>query len=181
MVSKLQKHLGKDGGFTLIELMIVVAIIGILAAIAIPNFTRFQLKSKSSEGKVNLAAVRTAQEAYAAEFGAFVTAAATPATNGGTQKQVFSGGGQAQFDQLGWAPEGSVYFSYETTASANGGAFSAAADADLDGNGVNQLWGYFSVGGLAAAANGCSQVVNGAQVLLAAVGPCNTTSGQSVF
>ncbi len=48
-------------GFTLIELMIVVAIIGILAAIAIPNFIRFQAKSKQSEVKNNLKAAFTAQ------------------------------------------------------------------------------------------------------------------------
>ncbi|RYZ36388.1 MAG: prepilin-type N-terminal cleavage/methylation domain-containing protein [Myxococcaceae bacterium] len=54
----------KKGGFTLIELMIVVAIIGILAAIAIPNFIRFQAKSKQSEAKTNLKAIFTAQKAY---------------------------------------------------------------------------------------------------------------------
>ncbi len=48
-------------GFTLIELMIVVAIIGILAAIAIPNFLKFQAKSKQSEAKSNLGAIFTGQ------------------------------------------------------------------------------------------------------------------------
>jgi type IV pilus assembly protein PilA len=54
-------------GFTLIELMIVVAIIGILAAIAIPNFLKFQAKSKQSEAKTNLKAIYTAQTGYYGE------------------------------------------------------------------------------------------------------------------
>jgi type IV pilus assembly protein PilA len=54
-------------GFTLIELMIVVAIIGILAAIAIPNFLKFQAKSKMSEAKTNLGAIYTGQLSFFGE------------------------------------------------------------------------------------------------------------------
>ena len=58
-------------GFTLIELMIVVAIIGILAAIAIPNFSRFQARAKQSEVKTNLKAIYTAKTSNFAEKDTF--------------------------------------------------------------------------------------------------------------
>lgn len=66
----------KMKGFTLIELMIVVAIIGILAAIAIPNFMKFQARSKQSEAKANLKSIFTAQKAYFVEkdvYGAYLS------------------------------------------------------------------------------------------------------------
>jgi type IV pilus assembly protein PilA len=67
MLSKLRSK----KGFTLIELMIVVAIIGILAAIAIPNFLRFQAKSKQSEAKTNLGGIFTAETSWFAENNVF--------------------------------------------------------------------------------------------------------------
>jgi len=63
----------KSHGFTLIELMIVVAIIGILAAIAIPNFLKFQCKSKQSEAKTNLSGIFTAEKAFFGEYNTYGT------------------------------------------------------------------------------------------------------------
>ena len=59
-------------GFTLIELMIVVAIIGILAAIAVPNFMKFQARARQSEAKANLKGYFTSIKSYFAEAGSYV-------------------------------------------------------------------------------------------------------------
>ena len=66
------KQLKGQKGFTLIELMIVVAIIGILAAIAIPNFLTYQLKSRQAEAKTNLQAIKTSEIAFQAERGCYM-------------------------------------------------------------------------------------------------------------
>jgi type IV pilus assembly protein PilA len=61
------KNIKNSKGFTLIELMIVVAIVGILAAIAIPNFLTYQAKSKQSEARVNLGAIFTSESTFFSE------------------------------------------------------------------------------------------------------------------
>ena len=73
-----------ERGFTLIELMIVVGIIGILVAIAIPNFSRYQSKARQSEAKIALAAVYTSEKSFYAEYSAYL----------------------GSFDAVGYSPEG---------------------------------------------------------------------------
>ena len=60
----MNKLLSKKEGFTLIELMIVVAIIGILAAIAIPAFVNYVKRSKTSEAGANLKSLFTGAAAF---------------------------------------------------------------------------------------------------------------------
>jgi len=147
--------LSNKKGFTLIELMIVVAIIGILSAIAIPNFVNFRYKAKTSEAKANLGAIRSCEEAYKAEMETYLVCNATPAAVPGILKADFSGGGVAEFQTIGFVPSGQIYYQYEVAGDPNGASllydFYATATGDLDGDTAN---------GAFAVTKDSSQVVN---------------------
>ncbi len=183
------KSTHESAGLTLIELMIVVAIIGVLAATAIPAFQRLQMRSKSSEVKTNLVAIRTAEVGYRSEFGQFVAAQASPASYGGNTAIEFTDTGPdgENFATIGWQPEGRVFFQYAVGISGDGGAFSIAAAADLDQDEVPQIWGYVMPdhnGATASAVLGCPGVWDEtaqASGLLSAIGPCGAEYGRSQF
>jgi type IV pilus assembly protein PilA len=69
----MKNRLLNEQGFTLVELMVVVAIIGILSAIAVPNFKQYQAKSKQSEAKIQLAAVYATEVATNADYDTYAT------------------------------------------------------------------------------------------------------------
>ena len=116
MIIKMRNTMERQKGFTLIELMIVVAIIGILAAIAIPNFLAYQKKAITSEAKQELANIRTLQVTYNAD------------------ELVYG-----SLSSIGWtAPTGKTRYTYSLSYSTT--TFLAKATGNIDGDATVDEW-----------------------------------------
>jgi type IV pilus assembly protein PilA len=141
------RRLGSQKGFTLIELMIVVAIIGILAAIAIPNFLRYQAQSRQAEARTNLGGIFVAETSFFGEQSRFSNFAEigfalagtsnrfTYRTHGTTTAGVDSGVAAIN------AGTGTVEAENTVVASASSAAgFTATATANLDNDNIIDMW-----------------------------------------
>ena len=173
-MTKLLKKARK--GFTLIELMIVVAIIGVLAAIAIPNFVRYQLRSKTSEARTNMGGIRTAQTSFQSTEDQYANVT-TPSPNviAGTVKTAWvitacpatcnrlAAATCTSFECIGYRPDGNVYYNYDSPHQLAAGTavaeFGIGAVGDLDGDGMNGEFYYGSAN--AAVASGMGVVASG--------------------
>jgi prepilin-type N-terminal cleavage/methylation domain-containing protein len=136
-----------EQGFTLIELMIVVGIIGILVAIAAPNFSRYQSKARQTEAKIALAAIYGGEISFYSEYSAYISS----------------------FDAVGYAPEGDKRF-YATGWNAD----NTATVQGFTGSSDNESWARTKYPGTWTT---CTDDVAGLPAPLSTTDPQNFTSG----
>jgi type IV pilus assembly protein PilA len=115
-------------GFTLLELLTVVAIVGILATLGLVSYRRFITSSKSSEAIYMVGSIRAAQESYRAETLTYLNVSAGfneyfPTGSVGSKKTGWDAAAHPDYTrwrQLGARPDGAVYYGYLVAAGVAG-------------------------------------------------------------
>jgi prepilin-type N-terminal cleavage/methylation domain-containing protein len=153
-------------GFTLIELMMVVAIVGVLSVLAIPSFNNYVQRARTTEATQFLGAIKLRQEAFRSEFGQYCNIAdfhpdGVPGADARPWNPAFSANAtpvNCDWEALGARPDTSVRFQYRTMAGPPGNApaqlgftgndndfwFWSQARGDLDQDGVLVTFDSFS-------------------------------------
>jgi prepilin-type N-terminal cleavage/methylation domain-containing protein len=116
----------KQSGFTLLELMVVLVVVGLLSMMALPSFFHFLAKAKRAEAYTHLRALYLGQKAYYAEHGTYTM----------------------NLKHLGWSPEGQLQYTYGFSQGSEGVNHSTGAlktpPSALEGTGVTK--GGFKIG-----------------------------------
>ena len=124
--------------------LVSIPVIGILAAIAIPNFVAMQLRAKRSEAPTNADAIRVAELAYFAAFDSFVELPTCPESLPEREQVPFSGSCAQAWDQFGWTPTGPVRCQYTVVLSPGNELgeedFEVTAECDVDGDGQSAVY-----------------------------------------
>lgn len=128
---------GDQKGWSLIELVIILGIIGVLATIAIPSFLRFQARSKQSEAKANLAGIFKTQKAYFGEHDTYGSFDQIGFKVEGGNRYTYSVGLETIDNQV---PTGIVYPPANVGETAGGNGFLASATSNIDPDAFMDIW-----------------------------------------
>ena len=133
-------------GFTLVELMIVVVILGILAAVAIPAFTRYVKRSKTSEATGNISKIYQGEVAYFNQSSeqsnaGFASASATPTGTPSASKfpaRPLAFTSDSGWSAIGFSVDAPLYYQYSAAATLSD--FNAIAIGNIDGDAVTSTF-----------------------------------------
>lgn len=148
-----------QSGFSLVELMVVVAIIGVLASIAVPSINKYLAKARQSEAKTNLSSLYTSEKAFFAEYTAY----------------------HGMFGAIGYAPEGKLRYNVGfTTITSEAGIANGYNTTPVAPGNVRTASAYCGTTGVIAAAVGCT-LLNGATNAVAPAVPAAGTVSITAF